>query len=131
MKNWTVMTLWILALGAIGFSPLSATAATSAEDQKTIDQLVKTYPLDTCPVSGSKLGQMGPPVDYLYKTKVDGKDSVRLVRFCCPACPAKFAAAPEKYLPIIDAAMKKNPAPAPGVKTSQSSGCAMGSGCSM
>ena len=132
MKNWIALTTWFLALGAIAFTPLTARAANSPEDQKIIDQLVKTYPLDTCPVSGAKLGEMGKPIDYLYKTKVDGKDPVRLVRFCCPACPAKFNADPQKYLSIIDAAAKNHPPVAAAKPAATStSGCSMGAGCSM
>ncbi len=130
MKNWIVSATWLLALGALAFLPMIVKAANSPEDQKTIDTLIKTYPLDTCPVSGAKLGQMGAPIDYLYKTKVDGKDSVRLVRFCCPACPAKFNADPQKYLSIIDAAAK-NHAPVVSAAATPSSGCSMGAGCSM
>jgi hypothetical protein len=40
------------------------------------------YPLDTCPISGKKLGSMGDPVVKVY----DGRE----VRFCCPSCPEKF-----------------------------------------
>jgi hypothetical protein len=36
------------------------------------------YPLDTCLVSGEKLGTMGTPVDFLYGT--------RLYRLCCDGC---------------------------------------------
>lgn len=45
------------------------------------------YPLDTCPITGKKLGAMGDPDVKVY--------SGREIRFCCPACPAKF----EKDLP--------------------------------
>ncbi|MBI1189736.1 MAG: hypothetical protein GC200_03525 [Tepidisphaera sp.] len=40
------------------------------------------YALETCPISGKKLGAMGDPVVKLY----DGRE----VRFCCPGCPPKF-----------------------------------------
>lgn len=57
------------------------------------------YMLGTCPVSGGKLGAMGPPVVKEY----DG----RQIRFCCSECPAKFEADPAKYLKKVDAAIVK------------------------
>ncbi|MFT3783194.1 MAG: hypothetical protein QM790_14390 [Nibricoccus sp.] len=67
---------------------------------------VSSYPLDTCVVSGEKLGDMGKPVDYIYKE--EGKPD-RLVRFCCKMCISKFKKDPAKYLKAIDeaAAQKK------------------------
>jgi hypothetical protein len=64
------------------------------------------YPLDTCVVSGEKLGEMGKPIDYIYKE--EGKPD-RLVRFCCKMCIGKFKKEPAKYLKLIDeaAAQKK------------------------
>jgi hypothetical protein len=41
------------------------------------------YPLETCVVSGEKLGGMGEPVDYLYGT--------RLYRLCCGGCKKAVA----------------------------------------
>jgi YHS domain-containing protein len=49
-----------------------------------------TYPLETCVVSGEKLGSMGDPIDYLYGTK--------LVRFCCKGCVGRFQKDPQKAL---------------------------------
>ncbi len=54
------------------------------------------YALETCPVSGQKLGAMGSPVVKKY----DGRE----VRFCCGGCPAKFQADQAKYTAKIDAA---------------------------
>ena len=69
------------------------------------------YPLDTCVVSGDKLegGEMGAPVDFVYKQ--DGKPD-RLVRFCCKNCIKDFKKDPAKYLKAIDdaAAAKAGPA---------------------
>jgi len=63
-----------------------------------------SYPLDTCVVSGDELegGEMGAPVDFVYKQ--DGKPD-RLVRFCCKDCIKDFKQDPEKYLHKIDAAV--------------------------
>lgn len=65
------------------------------------------YPLDTCVVSGEKLGSMGKPYDYTHKE--EGKPD-RLVRFCCKMCLGKFKKDPAKYLKLLDeaAAQKKS-----------------------
>jgi hypothetical protein len=72
------------------------------EADKTKELIAKqlaTYPLKTCVVTGGKLGEMGDPVDYVYKE--------RLVRFCCKGCIKKFEKEPDKYLALIDEAAKK------------------------
>ena len=48
------------------------------------------YPLDTCPVSGEKLGSMGAPVVYVH----EGQE----VKFCCKNCLPDFKKEPAKYL---------------------------------
>ena len=60
---------------------------------------VKPYPLDYCIVSGDKLGEMGKPIVTVYK----GQE----MKFCCASCPKKFKADPEKYLKLMDEAVKK------------------------
>jgi YHS domain-containing protein len=47
-------------------------------DEATIAAQVKSYPLETCPVSNKKLGSMGEPV----KLVLDGM----LVQLCCDGC---------------------------------------------
>ena len=49
----------------------------------------------TCPVSGEKLGEMGPPVSIDYQGKK--------VAFCCDSCIAKFQKEPTKYLAKLPA----------------------------
>lgn len=56
-----------------------------------------SYSLDTCPVSGGKLGSMGDPIVKEY----EGRE----IRFCCAGCPPKFEADPAKYLAKVDAAI--------------------------
>jgi hypothetical protein len=59
----------------------------------------KAYPLDTCVVSGEKLGSMGPPVVITH----EGTE----VRFCCKDCVEKFNKEPAKYLAKLKEAGKK------------------------
>ena len=56
---------------------------------------VVPYPLDSCIVSGEKLGGMGEPVVKVY----DGRE----VRFCCSGCVKKFEADKAGYFAKIDA----------------------------
>lgn len=66
-------------------------------DEAIISAEMAAYPLETCVVTGEKLGGMGDPVDYVYQN--------RLVRFCCSGCIAPFKKDPAKYLGLIDAAL--------------------------
>lgn len=50
----------------------------------------KPYPLDTCLVSGEKLGSMGKPFVIVH----EGQE----IAFCCKKCKPKFDADPAKYL---------------------------------
>ncbi len=75
-------------------------------DQQMIEQQLPSYPLDTCMVSGDKLGgDMGKPVNIIYKN--------RLVRFCCPDCVPDFKKDPAKYFKKLDEAAQKKAADKP------------------
>ena len=63
-------------------------------DAAVIEQQQADYPLETCVISGEKLGMMGEPADYVIGTQ--------LVRFCCPGCMSKFEKAPARYLQVIE-----------------------------
>jgi nitrous oxide reductase accessory protein NosL len=54
----------------------------------------KPYKLDTCIVSGDKLGEMGPPVVKVY----NGQE----IKFCCKNCVKDFEKEPAKYLTKLD-----------------------------
>ena len=58
--------------------------AAYAEEQRA------NYALDTCVVTGAKLGSMGDPVELVAGTK--------LVRFCCAGCLPKFMAKPAQFI---------------------------------
>ena len=55
----------------------------------------KPYPLNTCIVSGDKLGEMGTPVVRV----VNGQE----VKLCCKDCLKDFDKDPVKYLTKLDA----------------------------
>jgi YHS domain-containing protein len=54
----------------------------AAVDEKIVAQQTALYPLDTCPISGKKLGEMGKPMDVVVGN--------RLVRLCCGGCKSKL-----------------------------------------
>ncbi len=83
-----------LALG-LAMSLASAQAAAAAK--------VDPYPLDTCIVSGQKLGAMGDAVRTEYKD--------REIKFCCAGCKPKFEAKPDEYLKKIDEEIVKQQKP--------------------
>jgi hypothetical protein len=94
---------------------LFATGFAFAADSLDLAKAKAAYPLDTCVVSGEKLeaGDMGDPVDYVYKQ--EGKPD-RLVRFCCKMCVGKFKKNPAKYLQAIDEAAAAKTAAVPSAK---------------
>ncbi len=79
---------------------------TAKLDAAIIERDKKDYPLDTCVISGEKLGEMGAPVDYVYGN--------RLVRFCCNGCIAKFEKDPQTALDKIDTAYNAKGKAVPG-----------------
>ncbi|RJP19425.1 MAG: hypothetical protein C4527_26805 [Candidatus Omnitrophota bacterium] len=66
-------------------------------DQAIIQQQLPIYPVDTCPVTDNKLGEMGDPVNLVYKN--------RLVRLCCNGCVQELEKLPARYLEKLDKAM--------------------------
>jgi transposase-like protein len=87
---------------------LGSLSGLRAEDSKAqIEALTKTYPLQTCVVSGEKLGEMGAPYDLIYKETVNGKETDRLVRFCCKGCVKDFNKEPAKYITKLNDAVAK------------------------
>ncbi len=69
-------------------------AKPSEADAAAIRAQAPTYPLDTCAVSGEKLGSMGKPLDMV----VDG----RMVRICCKGCTKAVAKDKEAIFKKLD-----------------------------
>ena len=92
------MTLkWMQTLCAAAIMSLGLGAATFAEDKAPAKE--DNYPLETCVVSGEKLGSMGEAVAY--------KHEGRTVKFCCSHCVGTFKEDPAKYLKKLDEAAAK------------------------
>ena len=98
-KRWNALlvTLGIAAGCLTGCSDKPADAAAGG------DANAKPYTLDTCLVSGEKLGSMGEPIVKVY----DGQQ----VKFCCGGCIKDFEKDKQKFLTKI-AAAAATPAPA-------------------
>ena len=69
----------------------SAATPLAAEPAKPA---AKPYTLDTCIVSGEKLGEMGKPVVFEY----NGQE----IKLCCKACRKKFDKDPATYLKKLE-----------------------------
>ncbi len=85
----------LLALTALSTCLAAADAAADA---------AKPYPLDTCIISGDKLGSMGAPTVIVR--------SGREIKLCCKGCIKDFDKDPAKFLAKIEQAEKARPATA-------------------
>jgi YHS domain-containing protein len=68
----------------------------AAVDAAMIEQQKPNYPLQTCVVTGMKLGSMGEPYAHIYRN--------HLVMFCCDGCIPAFQKDPAAYLQKIEQA---------------------------
>lgn len=101
--SWVGATIMAPAVYAQSAEHKHGAAQSSASDSKEWRAQAKAaYPLDTCVVSGDKLGEMGTPVEYVHKE--EGKPD-RLVLLCCKGCIRDFKKSPEQYLKKLDAAV--------------------------
>ena len=85
------------AITAVLLAGVTCTALLSFAQDK--DTKLKPYPLQTCVVSGEKLGEMGKPVVYEYKD--------REIKFCCKDCIKDFKKDPAKYVKKLEEAEAK------------------------
>jgi len=69
-------------------------------DAQIVEQQKDHYPLETCPVSGGKLGSMGDPIDLVVNN--------RHVKICCAGCKEKLEADPASFIAKLDKAVIAN-----------------------
>jgi len=74
------------------------TLALSLSALASLSFAAEKYPLETCVVSGEKLGSMGKA--YVHK------HNDREVLLCCKSCIKDFEKEPAKFLSKLDAAKK-------------------------
>ncbi len=92
MRNIVKTLMTVTLAGVFAAAPWSAWAA-EPKPAKT-----KPYPLDTCVVSGEKLGGMGDPYVFVHK----GQE----IKLCCKGCLKDFNKNPDPYLKKIAEAQK-------------------------
>lgn len=100
-----VSTMMMIAALAV-LTGMTGTAYAEEEAQPARSGL---YTLETCPVSGQKLGSMGDPVVKTY----DGRE----VRFCCEGCVASFEEDKDAHWKKVDAAIIKQQKPLYPIET--------------
>jgi YHS domain-containing protein len=93
------LILSTLVAGVLAFG--AAAPAPTAADSFGGDP----FPLDTCPVSGEKLGADAKTV--VLTDMKDAKLNGTQMKFCCDKCLAAFKADPAKYMTKIDEAIVK------------------------
>jgi hypothetical protein len=91
MKRFKLLAIAALLVG------LGSVASVSLAGDK--ESKIKPYPLDTCLVSGEKLGEMGKPYVYEYKD--------REIKFCCKNCVKDFNKDTAKYIKKLEEAEAK------------------------
>lgn len=88
MKSFLKTTLLLATpLALLSCKGDSADSEASAPSPK---EDVTPYPLETCVVSGKKLGSMGDPYVIVHEQQE--------IKFCCDSCEPTFKEDPEKYL---------------------------------
>jgi hypothetical protein len=87
---------------------LALAAGLAAADAAPATPPAKPYPLDTCIITGDKLGSMGAAVSVIQ----DGQE----VKFCCKGCIKDFNKVPAKYLAKMAEAVKAKEAAAAAAK---------------
>jgi YHS domain-containing protein len=92
IKSITMKTLKSIILGSMVLGVLSFSSL--AGDSKDKAAKLKPYPLETCVVSGEKLGEMGKPHTFDYK----GQE----IKLCCKNCLKDFNKEPAKYIKKMD-----------------------------
>src|SRR5436190_702391 len=85
------LVLTFLTVPIVGF-------AADSKGEGKADGKDKPYPLETCVVSGEKLGDMGKPYTFTH----EGQE----VKLCCKSCLKDFKKEPAKYVKKIKDAEK-------------------------
>ena len=98
MKRLKTLTAAVLLTTFVA-GPFAALAADSKADKKS--DKIKPYPLDTCVVSGEKIG--ADPNMKPYAFTHEGRE----IKLCCKSCLKDFNKDKAKYVKKIEEAEKK------------------------
>lgn len=84
-----ITAVLILSASAVWSQEANVPGSSQMSYAQTIDIGNKT-----CPVSGNRIGAMGPGVQYEYNGKI--------YHLCCGGCISRFQGDPEKYSKIAE-----------------------------
>jgi hypothetical protein len=91
MKTFTkISSLVVVSLAFISCKEGATEANQQSDSANSESSAAKPYPLDTCLVSGKKLGSMGDPYVIVHEEQE--------IKFCCDACEPTFKKDPAKFL---------------------------------
>lgn len=93
------LTLKTLAFTLLSVGTLCLGISSAQAVEKKVKLKVKPYPMDTCVISGEKLGSMGDAVVF-----TEGDQEIAI---CCASCKKDFNKDKKANLAKIDAAAKK------------------------
>jgi YHS domain-containing protein len=79
-----------ITVAALVIAVLSLASCKPAKPDDVAGESSKPYPLETCLISGEKLGEMGEPYEIVFEG--------RQLKFCCKKCLPDFQKDPAKYL---------------------------------
>ena len=99
------MTIKNRLLVAVASLAALAGAAMTAAPNNAGSYSGDPYSLDTCPVSGEKVGK--DAVTVVLEGMSDAKLNGTQVKFCCPKCEASFKADPAKFTGKMNDAIVK------------------------
>ena len=101
MSIYSRFLVAVASLAALSSAAMTAAPTTSAPDTFLGD----AYPLETCSVSGEKLGAdaVTTVLSGMKDKNLDGTQ----IKFCCTKCEASFKADPAKYIEKMDAEIIK------------------------
>lgn len=104
MLNRTLLACAFVAVAALS-AALAPLAPRTPAPAAGSDYSGDPYPLETCPVSGEKLGK--DAVTVVLEGMKDAKLNGTQVKFCCPKCVEGFKADPAKYTGKMNEAIVK------------------------
>ena len=88
------MNIILISLTAIAIASVSSNKQQSSTATSVAEAVAKPYPLETCLVSGEKLGEMGEPFVFTH----EGQE----IKLCCKSCKKKFDKDPSAYLKKLE-----------------------------
>ena len=105
MLKRTLLACALVAVAGLAAAPVAPVAPVTPAPAAGSDYSGDPYPLETCPVSGEKLGKDAVTVvlEGMKDTKLNGTQ----VKFCCPKCVEGFKADPAKYTGKMNEAIVK------------------------